>query len=329
MHTPLRPGLRLLSVASLKGGVGKSTTAMMLAETFAVKHNIRVLVVDLDPQASCSQMLLGVDGLRAAAQSGRTMTGYVDLVASGRPRTLASHIVGPTRHSRSAYKSSDSRGASSREIAILPATPGLRFAELEYDYRNHSGTDAHAPRKRMAEELRKDLAAVGGRYDAVIFDCPPAFSTLAQAAISLSDAILSPMLEEPLSLWSLQAFCDFGLQRTLGAWSPARHRILFTRVQSRGSIKERSDLRQSLVASGYRALSSSIPETGQSYRWVRSAGSDSPASFALKYGRIRSSVEALGDETLRWMGALPRRLETENTDDADGIVREPQIAGRR
>jgi len=45
------------AVANLKGGVGKSTTTLFVAEHWALKGN-KLLVVDLDPQASTSFMLL-------------------------------------------------------------------------------------------------------------------------------------------------------------------------------------------------------------------------------------------------------------------------------
>lgn len=61
-----------LAIANLKGGVGKSTTTLFLAETLAVFHNLSILVVDLDPQSNASFMLLSRDGLHQAENSGNT-----------------------------------------------------------------------------------------------------------------------------------------------------------------------------------------------------------------------------------------------------------------
>ena len=45
-----------LAVANYKGGVAKSTSVMMIAESLALFHGLRVLVVDFDPQATASQV---------------------------------------------------------------------------------------------------------------------------------------------------------------------------------------------------------------------------------------------------------------------------------
>ena len=61
-----------IAIANHKGGVGKSTTTLMLAEGLALS-GYRVLVVDLDPQAMSSKMLLGESGLEEAIKQGRTL----------------------------------------------------------------------------------------------------------------------------------------------------------------------------------------------------------------------------------------------------------------
>ena len=59
------------AIANLKGGVGKSTTTLMLADGLAYFYGANVLVVDLDPQASSSQMLLTDRGLQMAFDQGK------------------------------------------------------------------------------------------------------------------------------------------------------------------------------------------------------------------------------------------------------------------
>jgi chromosome partitioning protein len=59
-----------------KGGVGKSTLVLTLAETLAACHGKRVLVVDSDAHSSISTMLMRPDWVMAIQGQGRTMVDY-------------------------------------------------------------------------------------------------------------------------------------------------------------------------------------------------------------------------------------------------------------
>ena len=62
-----------LAVANRKGGVGKSTLSVMLAQSFAIWGKKRVLVLDLDSQCNASLILIGGQGWSSARKAGKTM----------------------------------------------------------------------------------------------------------------------------------------------------------------------------------------------------------------------------------------------------------------
>jgi chromosome partitioning protein len=62
----------IISVINLKGGVGKTTTTVALAEILAAEFDQRVLVIDLDPQTNSTTMLIGEQAWRTANQAGHT-----------------------------------------------------------------------------------------------------------------------------------------------------------------------------------------------------------------------------------------------------------------
>ena len=67
---------RFLAVSNRKGGVGKSTIAVMLAHAAAAWRSQRVLVMDLDTQCNASLMLIGGEGWDGACRAGHTISDY-------------------------------------------------------------------------------------------------------------------------------------------------------------------------------------------------------------------------------------------------------------
>ena len=76
---------QFLAVSNRKGGVGKSTIAVMLAHATAAWSKRRVLVMDLDTQCNASLMLIGGVGWERACREGRTIA-TIFTIASTRSR---------------------------------------------------------------------------------------------------------------------------------------------------------------------------------------------------------------------------------------------------
>jgi chromosome partitioning protein len=299
-------GARRLAIANLKGGVGKSTTAMMIADSLAVAHRARVLVVDVDPQGNASRMLLGWHGLQQAGHASHTLKDWVAAAAAGRSAPLAPLIQSNVCSLTEVVKERNAHKPKPHgDISVLAATPELRFAEIEFDHASYNASDKASARRRMEQLLVKELAALHDAYELILFDCPPGFSTLAQAAIASADAIISPVLEEPLSVWSLQTFRDFGLKQTLNVWDPARHRGLFTRVSQKGAVDERREVREAIQKLSVTMLRTTIKETAEAQRWVRRAAPNSHVPFNKKYGPVKKQVLELGDDVASFIAGLP------------------------
>ena len=65
--------VHVISTINLKGGVGKTTTSVALAETFSTTLGKKVLVIDLDPQTNATLMLIGEDRWFELNSKGHTL----------------------------------------------------------------------------------------------------------------------------------------------------------------------------------------------------------------------------------------------------------------
>src|SRR5689334_12408496 len=81
------------AIAHLKGGVGKATTTVMLADGLAHYYGMNVLVIDLDPQANSSQMLLTERGVQAASDQGKGTPHMLAHFVASKPPSAAPFIM--------------------------------------------------------------------------------------------------------------------------------------------------------------------------------------------------------------------------------------------
>lgn len=158
---------RILVLANQKGGVGKTTSAINLACGLA-RQGARVLLVDLDPQATATVALMAAGSVEAYRQ-GRTMA-HVIL----RERPLEEVIV----------RQDDPLLGGRAGFDLAPSHIDL----AETDGRREPGFDV---------ALREGLEPVRGRYDAIILDAPPNLGMLTVMGLAAADAVIIPVRTEP------------------------------------------------------------------------------------------------------------------------------------
>ncbi len=145
---------RIIAVANQKGGSGKTTTTRSLAAALAEQEK-RVLMVDLDPQASLSEGC----GLELYALERTT---YHVLIGTARLQEVI-RTVEPL-------------------VDLAPANIHLSAAELQLVNMN-----------RREDKLRNALRLLKDEYEYVIIDCPPSFGLLTVNALSAANSVLIPM----------------------------------------------------------------------------------------------------------------------------------------
>lgn len=192
----------IYSLVNQKGGVGKTTTAINLGAYLALA-GLRVLIVDLDPQANATSCL-GVD--HAALRGG-----LYEVLLSG--DTAARCIL----------HNPDLR------ISLLPSTPSLAGARVEI---------VDMPRRESL--LRGALSQVSGRFDYILVDCPPSLGLLTlNGLLAAVNGVIIPIQCEYLALEGLTQLMHT-LRRVRGGLFPGLtiRGLLLTMYDARTNLSE-------------------------------------------------------------------------------------------
>lgn len=174
-----------------KGGVGKSTIVLALAETLAAYHGKNVLVIDSDAQASISSMLMTPASLHQLQGSGLTLVDFlVAAVLNNTPADWPQFVV---------------RGVSdvddARSVYLFPSDMQLTLFEREV-----SRESLHA---RLRATIRKLLNEVRSVFEIVLIDCPPGLSVLTESWLREADFHISPTKPDYVSSCGLEVFRRF------------------------------------------------------------------------------------------------------------------------
>jgi chromosome partitioning protein len=162
--------MKIVAVTNIKGGVGKTTTAVNLAYLSAVGGHA-TLLWDLDPQGAATYTLRCDPSGQSSAK--KLVTGKREL-----PELLV-----PSGYER---------------LDVLPS---------DFSYRNF---DVHlSERKHPTERLLRMSRSLRDVYETLLLDCPAGISLLSENVLRAADAIVVPILPSPLSVRMLTQLQEF------------------------------------------------------------------------------------------------------------------------
>jgi chromosome partitioning protein len=182
---------KAIAVMNTKGGVGKSTLVLALAETLSAKFGKNVLVIDADAQASVSLMLVSAGSLYRLQAEGATIVDF--LVAA----VLKKEAVDWHRFVTAGV--SDVQEA--RSVYLIPSDMQLTLFEREVALEQA----LIQLRASIADLLRQLRDA----FDIVLIDCPPGLSVVTESWLREADFHISPVVPDHLSVYALEVFSYF------------------------------------------------------------------------------------------------------------------------
>lgn len=162
--------MKILATYNIKGGVGKTATAVNIAY-LAARDGYRVLLWDLDPQGAASFLFRVRPRVKGGGKA---------LIAGKRPVDEA-------------IKATDFAN-----LDLLPADFTYRHLDLHLDSHRKPGT-----------RLRSLLRPLRDEYDLVVLDCPPSISLLSENVLHAADLLLVPLIPTTLSVRTLEQLTGF------------------------------------------------------------------------------------------------------------------------
>lgn len=197
-----------------KGGVGKTTLACNFASHLAVEHGLRVVVVDADPQANATQLLLEDAQWEAIYEDRR----------AAEERTLL--------RSLRQIRAGDSTVQGGLELHVSPrfgvdvvaGHPSLSTVE---DLLSRSWADLRAGDlggARRSNWVRELVKVISPEPEVVIFDLGPSLGALNRSVLVGCDYFVTPVAADLFSLYALENIGEW-VASWLGDYDDAIHRM--------------------------------------------------------------------------------------------------------
>lgn len=197
----------VFATANQKGGVGKTTTAITLGSSFSL-FGYRVLLIDLDPQASLTSHL--------AIEP--------EMLEYSVANIMLSDSFNPSEAVINKYKLKN--GGC---IDLIPANINLARIEAELSVAKGGGL-----------KLRERLKFFKNSYDYIIIDSSPALSVLLISAVAAADEIIIPVMSDFLSVRGVDLLISTigKIEKALG--TRCTYRLLITMFDRRTTSSLRS-----------------------------------------------------------------------------------------
>jgi len=198
--------MRAIAIMNNKGGVGKTTTTINLADILVREHKKRVVLVDCDGQMNLTRFYLPEFDPEVNCNTASLLTGEHEPAWSDNLMPLAPGLD------------------------LIPASPQLYSLDLQAI---QGGESNQLALRSFCQAARED-----GETDFFIFDCPPGFTAASVAAIIASEEVIIPMLVDGFSFYGMR---DLAVQLDnlrQANWSVSITGVLITQWRNSAVVRQ-------------------------------------------------------------------------------------------
>ena len=184
------PMATIIATINLKGGVGKTTTTVALAEFLSLEKNKKVLVIDLDPQTNATTLLIGEEKWDKLNEEEYTLA------------RLFKDALDPD-NSKFNLEKTLQKGVSMvrdvRNVDLLPSSLDL----IDIQDKIHAAPSGRFYAQNATDILRRAIKGIVDDYDYILIDCPPNLGIITLNGLRIAHGYIIPTIPDHLSTYGI------------------------------------------------------------------------------------------------------------------------------
>src|SRR5262245_45010019 len=295
----------VMAAINFKGGTGKTTVALAIAEGICRQMKKRVAVIDCDFQCSASIALLGR----------RTLN---DLIVKN--ATMDSHLQGKLAKKNdaplgvSAVPAQFCISEAAGLMHLLPGSPDMPRRERQIVASFLPKSDIHSAYENAAIKMGEQFRSLLDDFDFILIDCPPGLTLFSEAAIRAADGLVVPTLPNEISFAAIDHLrAEIKRARPDMPFDELLVGTVVSKVRPRNGGTGQKTQFESMerlldrVAPQFQLLKPYLPYCRELEGATWRDNDDGRISFAKRYGQSSAMIERLVEEFAGRCDALMAR----------------------
>lgn len=281
----------ILPVINFKGGTGKTTVAIAIAEGLCHSLGKRVLIIDCDFQCSASIALLGRSSLNQLIAGNFTLDCQLQRQMGQEEGVCLDDAVVEARHCVK---------EASELLFLLPSNPDMPRREREILSSFWESTDIHSAYQQASTRIAQLYRSLIEKFDIILIDCPPGLTLFSEAAIRAADGLIVPTLPNEISFAAIDHLRnEIGRTRPDCTLEDLLVGTVISKLSERSGGEHHRRQAESIqrlldrVSPGFRILKPYLPYCRELEATTWRDDDTDRVDFARRYGQASAMIEQL------------------------------------